>query len=78
MRMLEGFTDAQVSGRLNGMPNAELGTLLGPDTSGGFYLICAITDDGVCLVKRATSPEILTATVRREPRSLTEAGRAGR
>lgn len=70
--MLEGFTDAQVSGRLNGMPHAELGTLLGPDTSGGFYLICAVTDDGVCLMRRAAEREILLAMVRSEPRSLTE------
>lgn len=75
MRSLEGFTDAQVSGRLNGMPDAELGTLLGPDTSGGHYIICAVTDKGTCLMRRASTEEILLGVVRSEPRSLTEKGR---
>lgn len=72
MKALPGFTDAQVSGRLNGMPHADLGTILGPDTSGGYYMILAVTDDGVCLVGRASMPEVMALAFQESPRSVTE------
>lgn len=72
MRALPGFTDAQACGRLNGMPNAVLGTILGPDTSGGYYRILAVTDDGVCLLGRASVPWIMSLADQEVPCSVTE------
>ena len=70
MRAQDGFTDAQACGRLNGMPDAELGTIVGPGTDGSMYVIRAVTDAGVCLMGRATSADV--AAVTSDARSLAE------
>lgn len=60
-------------GRLNGI-TAEVGTLLGPDAKGEILVVSAVDETGV-LVSLATIPDIESAALQPEPRSIAEVRR---